>query len=444
MLTLVRASAAAATIRGPPEHLQTCRDVAEPAGSCVKLQRAEALNCSDPPTRRKCARTCNTCTRLMVPMQVGLLMDGQLPIPDNTSIVMLEIGSSDRNTMDKEMLPQMPEAFLVSAEPLVEKYARALGRRREAGKVQDALEPLGQHNDRGFILPIAVAPVAGNGELRDLNVGGNSGCASLLQPDRARHRRGPGAFGVWCDQTGESDNSKSDSRSGARSVWTVPLSQLLRWIGRPVDFIKIDAQGMDVQIVQSGGDMLRNVRRVLLEVVSDDCKPVYQNQPRCSEVVQRMAGLGFAPLTPLPCHPLMGNRHRVNHYCELEYVFVNQREGINAENTRDEWFGYHQGHFNWCNGTYDIVASGHPHNNMALRSDGATYNALRFEKSNFPMPWFYGSRHDGGARTGKSHPLGQPYLCPSTCFPSRYTSNRTHFQGIEWPSLLQRRMGCPF
>lgn len=31
--------------------------------------------------------------------------------------------------------------------------------------MRDSLEPLGQHHDRGFILPFAVAPVAGNGEL---------------------------------------------------------------------------------------------------------------------------------------------------------------------------------------------------------------------------------------------------------------------------------------
>ena len=53
----------------------------------------------------------------------------------------------------------------------------------------------------------------------------------------------------------------------------MPISQvLLSWVGqsRPVQLIKIDAQGADLSIVQSGGGALRRVRYVQLEVVSDD------------------------------------------------------------------------------------------------------------------------------------------------------------------------------
>ena len=225
--------------------------------------------------------------------------------------------------------------------------------------MRDSLEPLGQHHDRGFILPFAVAPVAGNGELRDLNVGGNSGCASLLTPDRKRHHGG-NSFGIWCDESGQSDKSLSDSRSGSRSVWTVSLRQILEWIDRPVEFSKIDAQGMDLEIVTSGGSMLHLLERVLLEVVSDDCKPVYVKQPRCSEVVERMGKLGFKPLTPIPCTPQMP-RLRANHYCELDYVFINAAAGITAQSTRDEIFEYQSGNINSCTAQYDILKLGHPH-----------------------------------------------------------------------------------
>ena len=44
-------------------------------------------------------------------------------------------------------------------------------------------------------------------------------------------RRDP-KFGRWCTSVAEK-----------RRVWTVPLSDALRWVGRPVDLIKIDAQG---------------------------------------------------------------------------------------------------------------------------------------------------------------------------------------------------------
>ena len=80
----------------------------------------------------------------MAPMQVGMLLDGALPIPVDATPILLEIGSSDRNTMDVEVLPKIPNAFLVTAEPLIEKYSRALGRRRESGKVRDCQSQLGR------------------------------------------------------------------------------------------------------------------------------------------------------------------------------------------------------------------------------------------------------------------------------------------------------------
>ena len=98
-------------------------------------------------------------------MQVGLLQDGLLPIPEEAQTILLEIGASDRNTMDEEMLPRLPkETFLISAEPLIDKYARALGRRAPAYSVKDSLEPLGQHHERGIVLPIAVSPIAAGTE----------------------------------------------------------------------------------------------------------------------------------------------------------------------------------------------------------------------------------------------------------------------------------------
>lgn len=154
----------------PPEiHLQNCRDERD-REFC--RSSAKTKPCTDPIARRFCARSCGTCSRLVAPVQVGTLMDGVLPIPREITTVLLEIGSSDRNTMDVEVLPSMPEAFLVTAEPLIEKYARALGRRKSAEQVKDALEPLGQHHHRGIVLPMAVAPTPGaeSGEMRDLNV----------------------------------------------------------------------------------------------------------------------------------------------------------------------------------------------------------------------------------------------------------------------------------
>lgn len=317
--------------------------------------------------------------------------------------------------------------------------------------MRDSLEPLGQHHDRGFILPFAVAPVAGNGELRDLNVGGNSGCASLLTPDRKRHHGG-NSFGIWCDESGQSDKSLSDSRSGSRSVWTVSLRQILEWIDRPVEFSKIDAQGMDLEIVTSGGSMLHLLERVLLEVVSDDCKPVYVKQPRCSEVVERMGKLGFKPLTPIPCTPQMP-RLRANHYCELDYVFINAAAGITAQSTRDEIFEYQSGNINSCTAQYDILKLGHPHwaaRNGKLRElagDGQLV-ALHWHphKPTNAERWYY--RDQPGMSDvnmpGSNSSMGRGYLCPNTCFvpPGRH-NNHTHILGVAWNVVRRKRLQCP-
>ena len=143
--------------------------------------------------------------------------------------MLLEIGSSDRNTLDVELLQQLPDAFLLTLEPLIDKYARALTRRKPQESVVDTLEPLGKHHDRGIILPIAVAPAPPGGEQRTFYAAG--GCSSLLS---VAHRID---FGEWCRKIKET-----------RAVWTVPLSTVLGWVGTRVDFLKIDAQGMDCEL----------------------------------------------------------------------------------------------------------------------------------------------------------------------------------------------------
>lgn len=164
---------------------------------------------------------------LVVPVQVGNLQGGVLAaIPPGAAPLLLEIGSSDRNTMDVEELPKLKNGFLVTAEPLLDKYARAIGRRAPADQVRDHMEPLSQHHDRGLVLPIAVGPAAAEGEQRTFQVGGTAGCSSLLNSSRR------GSYGAWCQNMME-----------RRAVWTYPLRTVLGWFPGPVDFVKIDAQG---------------------------------------------------------------------------------------------------------------------------------------------------------------------------------------------------------
>ena len=55
----------------------------------------------------QCARTCGLCIPIVVPVQVATLRNGRLPIPDDAGPIIIEIGSSDRNTVDKELLDEV-------------------------------------------------------------------------------------------------------------------------------------------------------------------------------------------------------------------------------------------------------------------------------------------------------------------------------------------------
>ena len=61
-----------------------------------------------------------------------------------------------------------------------------------------------------------------------------------------------------------------------------------------VHFLKIDAQGYDLSVVQSAGPMLSKIRFVTLEAVCDSAPVVYLNAPNCSTVWSFMTEAGFS------------------------------------------------------------------------------------------------------------------------------------------------------
>lgn len=301
----------------------------------------------------------------------------------------IEVGASDRNTMDVELLPRWPNAFLVTAEPLVDKVARALVRRAPAHKVVDGFEPLGQHHARGLALPIAVGPTKDpNGELQHFHVGAVAGCSSLANVSKAHVR---GRFGAWCQSTKE-----------VRDVWTVPLAALLdRLPARArVALLKIDAQGYDLNVVASAGDAIGRIDYIAMEVISDDCAPLYEGQLRCSEVVEAMLKRDFYTLSHVPCTPQF-QRRRVNHYCELEIVF---RKGMPIAGTPPRAVHeLHNLHFNGCDVLY----------NHADRLGEAWKPGQLFA---VPNGW-HGPKYerDRPTKASRNSSLGHLYACPKTC-----------------------------
>lgn len=62
-----------------------------------------------------------------------------------------------------------------------------------------------------------------------------------------------------------------------------------------VDLLKVDAQGMDLPVVESAGRLIHLLRRLMIEVVlgRPGCGPLYDGQKLCREVMARLRDLGF-------------------------------------------------------------------------------------------------------------------------------------------------------
>eukprot|EP00966_Prymnesium_polylepis_P084327 1951769-Prymnesium_polylepis.1 len=108
---------------------------------------------------------------------------------------------------------------------------------------------------------------------------------------------------------------------------------------------------MDLRIVKSSGPLLSRVRRFQLEVVSDDCTPLYKSQPHCSQVVDVMRDLGFVPVRPTRCTPIFP-RHKANHFCEMEILFVQASRAPEQVALDDPLLFYHNIHLNGCDGVF--------------------------------------------------------------------------------------------
>ena len=316
-----------------------------------------------------------------------------------------EVGASDRNTADVELLPRWSDAFLVTAEPLLDKVSRALVRRVPAHKAIDGYEPLGQHHERGLALPIAVGPtLKPEGELQTLHVGRVAGCSSLANVSKAPAR---GKFGAWCHNTAEE-----------RQVWTLPLKTLLGRLPTRarVTLLKIDAQGYDLNVVATAYDWIDRIDYVAMEVVSDECAALYEGQPKCTAVVETMIGYGFVPLGRVPCTPKFP-RARFNHYCELELVF-RQSEHTHHDTVPREVYELHNLQFNGCEALY--ASNG--------QLFGEVVHPLLFAKGVGIHTHYVNERTRASSNTS----FGQLYACPSTCASSKATGGVASTEPCPW------------
>ena len=228
---------------------------------------------------------------------------GALRMPEGTDSVVMEVGCSDFGTLD-ERLDLYPGAFHVAFEPLLDKYAFMLdkGRRHYSRGEKDIGVPLGMHHSRGTVLPMAVSP---NGGAINFTVSEVAGCSSMRPISGDTGWAPTLAQGQSCSKVLET-----------RVVPSVTLSRALRLVGnRCVQLLKLDAQGVDFELVRSAPpELLRSrVELIQMEVLKSGCRPLYAGQPDDTVVAPFMESIGF-PATE-PCTP----KHQK---CECDMSFA--------------------------------------------------------------------------------------------------------------------------
>jgi FkbM family methyltransferase len=128
-----------------------------------------------------------------------------------------------------------------------------------------------------FVVPMAVAETDG---YATLNVNKFEAASSLLAMDET-------ALGSWI---GGKD-------LGVVSTVTVPAMRLDTFMSltgiQKVDYLKIDTQGLDLVVVKSAGNRLRDIVKITLEV---DVMPVrlYAGAPSKEEIIAFLDGSGFS------------------------------------------------------------------------------------------------------------------------------------------------------
>ncbi|HSS62441.1 MAG TPA: FkbM family methyltransferase [Candidatus Limnocylindrales bacterium] len=152
-----------------------------------------------------------------------------------------------------------PSLLVYAFEPNLRAAARVMGKLRNY-----------------VILPIAIAERDGSAEL---NLNAYEQSSSLLPAD---------ADGVksWVTEA-------HFEVIGSVVVPTMRLDTFMTAVGlEHVDFLKVDAQGLDLEVVKSAGDRLRDVARVQLEATTVSYRQ-YEGAPGKSVIVEYMESKGF-------------------------------------------------------------------------------------------------------------------------------------------------------
>ena len=164
--------------------------------------------------------------------------------------------------------------FLISFEPLLDKYAMLLSEYKA-----DVTErrPLGFQHQRGLVFPFAVGC---DDRYTPFTVTTYDMCSTVLGMTS-------GSTGYWPEACSNAVDK--------RMVPCITLRHVIEsWLsGQEVFYLKIDAQGFDLNVVQSAGPMLRKVEHIELEGACDRVSGLYASAPNCSTIWNHMNRAGY-------------------------------------------------------------------------------------------------------------------------------------------------------
>lgn len=111
-------------------------------------------------------------------------------------------------------------------------------------------------------------------------------------------------------------------------IWTVRLDTLIDKLPTDaIDYLKVDAQGYDLEVVKSAGKYLKQIRKIKLEAKMSGTKGVYEGQPDPKEIAAFMEQQGFE-------HTATYQSCCVEKALEVDMMFVNKHT-LPSTNTDD-------------------------------------------------------------------------------------------------------------
>ena len=194
-----------------------------------------------------------------------------LPPPLQQLPVVVEIG------VNKSPISPPKNTAILSFEPLLGRYAQVLSSNKQDTKRKN--QPLGfRPSVNGIILPMGVLDHDGYDTFR---VSGHDGCSTFGNPVATTTQSVP----INCTRTLET-----------RMIPTVTLNTVIEQYlnGRTVEFLYLDGEGQDMQIMRGASRVMDKLPQVLLEIhMMHDHEHLYEGELSCQQVVDRMKEWGY-------------------------------------------------------------------------------------------------------------------------------------------------------